>query len=116
MPKRSRKPKSSDPVQIARRIVDQATGVSTPKKVAKPAKATTKKDAADIERAAGEGMAQPQGTRPKKKPVEKRDPAAVALGRKGGLKGGKARAAKLTKEQLSESARNAARARWPKGS
>jgi hypothetical protein len=44
----------------------------------------------------------------------KKNPAAVALGRKGGLKGGKARAAKLTKEQLSESARKAAQARWKK--
>ena len=41
-----------------------------------------------------------------------RDPAAVALGRKGGLKGGKARAAKLTPEQRSEIARRAAAARW----
>jgi hypothetical protein len=41
-----------------------------------------------------------------------KDPAAVALGRKGGLKGGKARAAKLTPEQRSEIARTAAQARW----
>jgi hypothetical protein len=41
-----------------------------------------------------------------------RDPAAVALGRKGGLKGGKARAAKMTPEERSESARKAAQARW----
>ena len=41
-----------------------------------------------------------------------KDPAAVALGRKGGLKGGKARAAKLTAEQRSEIARRAAAARW----
>jgi hypothetical protein len=41
-----------------------------------------------------------------------KDPAAVALGRKGGLKGGKARAAKLTKKQRIESARKAAQARW----
>jgi hypothetical protein len=41
-----------------------------------------------------------------------RDPAAVELGRKGGLKGGKARAAKLTAEERSEAARRAARARW----
>lgn len=38
--------------------------------------------------------------------------AAVALGRLGGLKGGKARAAKLTPEQRSEIARRAAKARW----
>jgi hypothetical protein len=41
-----------------------------------------------------------------------KDPAAVALGRKGGEKGGKARAAKLTAEQRSEAAKKAARARW----
>ena len=38
----------------------------------------------------------------------------VLLGRKGGLKGGRARADKLTKEQRSESARKAALARWKK--
>ncbi|MHC4402324.1 MAG: hypothetical protein ACYTG0_21880 [Planctomycetota bacterium] len=43
---------------------------------------------------------------------EGKNPAAVALGRLGGKKGGKARAAKLTKKQRSEIARKAARARW----
>lgn len=38
--------------------------------------------------------------------------AAVELGRRGGLKGGKARAAKLTDEQRQEIARNAAKTRW----
>ena len=37
-----------------------------------------------------------------------------ALGKLGGLKGGPARAAKMSKEQLRESALNAARARWAK--
>jgi len=41
-----------------------------------------------------------------------KDPAAVSLGRRGGLKGGKARAAKMTPEERSEAARKAARARW----
>ena len=41
-----------------------------------------------------------------------KDPAAVALGRRGGLKGGKARAAKLTPERRSEIAREAAAKRW----
>lgn len=41
-----------------------------------------------------------------------KDPAAVALGRRGGLVGGKARAAKMTPEQRSASARRAAIARW----
>jgi hypothetical protein len=41
-----------------------------------------------------------------------KNPAAVALGRLGGLKGGKARARNLTPEQRAESARKAALARW----
>ena len=45
-----------------------------------------------------------------------KDPAAVALGRKGGKKGGKARAANMTPEERSESARKAAKARWQKKS
>ena len=52
------------------------------------------------------------GEAPKFDPDEGKDPAAVALGRKGGLKGGKARAAKMTPEERSEAARRAARARW----
>jgi hypothetical protein len=44
--------------------------------------------------------------------AELKDPAAVALGRKGGLKGGKARAAALSKSRRSEIARGAAKARW----
>jgi hypothetical protein len=45
---------------------------------------------------------------------ERKNAAAVALGRLGGLKGGKARARKLTTEQRRESARKAAQARWSK--
>jgi hypothetical protein len=45
-------------------------------------------------------------------PDDGKDPAAVALGRKGGLKGGKARAAKMTPKERSEAARKAAKARW----
>jgi len=45
---------------------------------------------------------------------EGKNPAAVALGRLGGRKGGKARAAKLTPEQRSEIAKKAAAARWAK--
>jgi hypothetical protein len=46
--------------------------------------------------------------------MAKKNAAAVALGRKGGLKGGPARAARMTAEQRSESARNAVQARWAK--
>lgn len=45
---------------------------------------------------------------------DKRDPAAVELGRKGGLKGGKARAAAMTERQRKASAKKAAKARWAK--
>jgi hypothetical protein len=43
-----------------------------------------------------------------------KNPAAVALGRQGGLKGGKARAKKLTPEQRKAIAQRAAQARWAK--
>ena len=46
--------------------------------------------------------------------AKKKDPAAVALGRRGGKKGGPARAAKLTPKQRSESTRKAVQARWMK--
>ncbi len=45
-------------------------------------------------------------------PVPQKDPAAVALGRRGGLKGGKARAAALSPEKRREIAKKAAAARW----
>lgn len=41
-----------------------------------------------------------------------KNPAAVELGRRGGLKGGRARADALTPEQRKEIARKAAQARW----
>jgi len=45
---------------------------------------------------------------------KRKNPYAVALGRKGGKKGGPARAANMTAEQRSESARNAVQVRWVK--
>jgi len=45
-------------------------------------------------------------------PEPKKNPAAVELGRLGGLKGGKARAKKLTERERREIARKAAKARW----
>ena len=41
-----------------------------------------------------------------------KNPAAVALGRLGGLKGGKARAVKLSQEERRKIAQKAARSRW----
>jgi hypothetical protein len=75
MPERSRNRKL-DLSQLAKHIVDEATGERKPE------------------------------------PEDTRDPAAVSLGRRGGLVGGRARAEKLTAEQRSEIAKKAAAARW----
>ena len=45
---------------------------------------------------------------------EGKNPAAVMLGRLGGLKGGKARARKLSAKQRSKIAKEAAKTRWRK--
>lgn len=45
-------------------------------------------------------------------PYEGTNPAAAELGRLGGQKGGKARAAKRTPEQRSEMGKGAAHSRW----
>ena len=66
--------------------------------------------AAVLEAVTGE----PVGPAPKEETGPAKDPAAVALGRKGGLKGGPARAKKLGKKKLSEAGKRAARARWKK--
>ncbi len=84
MPKRSSN-KPSDVNVLAQQIVNAATG--------SPAESHSKS---------------------KKEKAKKKNPAAVALGRLGGKKGGPARAKKLTKEQRQEIARNAALARYGK--
>jgi hypothetical protein len=66
-----------DPNQLAKAVVDFATGQREPDPEPKP-----------------------------------KNPAAVALGRLGGLAGGKARAASMTPEERRDSARKAALARW----
>lgn len=48
------------------------------------------------------------------KGVPQKNPAAVALGRLGGLKGGKARAEKLSAKRRKEIAKKAAQTRWSK--
>ncbi len=47
-------------------------------------------------------------------PIAEKNPHAVALGRLGGLRGGKVRAERLAPEKRSEIARVAARSRWKK--
>lgn len=54
------------------------------------------------------------GEEPEELDSDGKNKAAVELGRKGGLKGGKARWANLTPEQRSEAASLAAQARWRK--
>jgi hypothetical protein len=75
----ARKPRPRDPAQLAKLIVDIATGEVTD---------------------------EPDDTG--------KNPAAVALGRLGGLKGGRARAERMTKQERSAIARAAAQARWAK--
>jgi hypothetical protein len=50
----------------------------------------------------------------RKNTKKKKNPAAVALGRLGGLKGGKARMALLSKKERSAHGRKAVMARWNK--
>jgi hypothetical protein len=57
---------------------------------------------------------QATGEKPKRKPPKKKNQAAVELGRLGGLKGGKARAKKLSKKRRQEIAKKAINARWSK--
>jgi len=57
-----------------------------------------------VEEATGEATSKPEDST--------KNPAAVALGRLGGLKGGKARAARLSPERRVEIAKKAAQARW----
>jgi hypothetical protein len=73
----SKRPKNLDLNQLAKRIVDEATGEIEP----------------DPE-------------------LDEKKKAAIESGRRGGLKGGKARAEKLTAEQREEIARTAANSRW----
>jgi hypothetical protein len=78
MAKHPKRPR--DPAQLAKLIVDIATGQVEDR----------------------EPMAEEQG----------KNPAAVALGRLGGLKGGRARADSLTNERRSQISRKAANIRW----
>jgi len=55
---------------------------------------------------------QATGQAPKQEPPPVKNPAAVTLGRLGGLKGGKARAEKLSKAKRKAIAKKAAAARW----
>ncbi len=79
MPRRSSIKRPRDTSQLAKLIVDIATG--------------------DV---------------PDEAPADGKNPAAVALGRLGGAKGGAARAASLSKAKRAAIAKKAAKARWNK--
>lgn len=74
-----------------------------PKRSSKPA---------DLNRRAAAVVAEATSEEPPGDPHQGKDPAAVELGRKGGLKGGKARSDSLSAERRSEIAKNAAQTRW----
>ena len=87
MPKRSSKKQEQDVNTLAAQIIEEATeGTSEDKE---------------------------QELEEKSEEVTK-NPHAQALGRLGGLKGGKARAAKLSAKRRKEIAQKAAKARWKK--
>jgi len=67
----------------------------------------------DLNRLASAIVQEATGQAPEEPPSDK-NPHAVALGRLGGQKGGKARAKKLTAEQRREIALRAAQKRWAK--
>jgi hypothetical protein len=59
-------------------------------------------------------LAQLTGEEPHRVPSPEKDPIAVELGRRGGLKGGKKRMEALTQDERKELGRKAAAARWKK--
>ncbi len=79
-------------------------------------KRSSKKNPADINLLAAQivGAATSRPDTPPKGKSPQKNPAAVALGRLGGLKGGKARAEKLSPKKRAQIAQVAAKARWKK--
>jgi hypothetical protein len=84
-----------DPNSLAARIVAMSTGQEPPN---------------DLSAMTGAQVGNP----PIVSEEKEKNPAAVALGRLGGLKGGKARAAALSATRRKEIGRAAAKARWKK--
>jgi len=76
----------------------------------------SKKRPRDPNQLAYQVMLESTGQAPKYEPSAEpaKNPAAVALGRLGGLKGGHARAAKLSARKRSQISARAAKARWKK--
>ncbi len=67
----------------------------------------------DINQLAASVVAEATGQdQPQSEPKKEKNPAAVALGKLGGLKGGKARAANLSAKRRKEISKKAAQVRW----
>lgn len=82
-------------------------------------KKKTRRDTAEIarsvvEQAIGEPLTPRKDEEPEPQEPDTRNPAAVALSKLGASKGGKARAATLSKKRRSEIAKKAAQTRWKK--
>lgn len=77
-----------------------------------PKRSSKKKNIKDTNVLAAHIVEQATGESSPTEEDSNKNPAAVALGRFGGLKGGKARANKLTPEKRREIAKKAANARW----
>ncbi len=86
-----------DPNSLAARIVAMSTGQEIPN---------------DLQAVTGAQTGNPPMI--SEKPQKEKNPAAVALGRLGGLKGGRARADKLSAKERTEIAKAAAKSRWSK--
>jgi hypothetical protein len=79
-----------------------------------PKRSSKKMDIRNVNVLASHIIEQATGEKSPKPEDSTKNPAAVALGRLGGLKGGRARANKLTPKQRQEIAKKAAKARWKK--
>lgn len=79
-----------------------------------PKRSSKQKDTQQLARSILDAVVPGAKPAPAKKSVKAKNAAAVALGRLGGLKGGKARAAALTPAKRKAIARKAAETRWQK--
>ena len=82
-----------------------------------PKRSSKKRPPTDVNQLAARIVAEATGDTPStngKPPTSEKNPAAVALGKLGGKKGGPARAKKLSAKRRADIARTAARKRWEK--
>jgi hypothetical protein len=101
------------PFEIQRSCIDE--GSSKPKGEVGNRSSKRGQGPKDFNQIAFEVVQKATGQMPKEEPPDaNKNPAAVTLGRLGGLKGGKARAEKLTQARRKAIAKKAAEVRWGK--